>query len=111
MYLFALNREVKDQMDPKKLDELAEKIAKIIPPGFQELQSEIKKDIKAIMQSALTKLDLVSREEFDVQTKVLLRLKKQISDLEKQLDAIDKQVNKKTKAATKTSTTKRTSKK
>lgn len=98
-------------IDPKKLDELAEKIAKIIPPGFQELQAELKRDVKVIIQSALSKLDLITREEFDVQTKVLLRQKKQIAELEKKIEALQTKLEQPAKKASKKSDSSSTSKK
>lgn len=50
---------------------------------------DLEKNINALLQSAFTKLSLVSREEFDVQTEVLRKTQKKLNTLEKQLSALE----------------------
>ena len=50
-------------------------------------------NIRALLQSAFTKMELVSREEFDVQTEVLRRAQEKLADLEKKLEALEQQTN------------------
>jgi len=78
--------------DPKILDDLSKKLGESLPAGLREIRADIDKNAKAALQSALAKLDLVTREEFDVQTAVLARsralldaLAQRVADLEKQL--------------------------
>ena len=78
--------------DPKILDDLSKKLSESLPAGLREMRADIDKNAKAALQSALAKLDLVTREEFDVQTAVLARsralldaLAQRVADLEKQL--------------------------
>ena len=51
---------------------------------------DLEKNIHALLQSAFTKLELVSREEFDVQAEVLRQTQEKLNALEKQLSALEK---------------------
>jgi BMFP domain-containing protein YqiC len=51
----------------------------------------LEKNLNALLQSIFTKLDLVSREEFDVQTQILRQTKEKLAILEKQIEALEKQ--------------------
>ena len=75
--------------DPKQLDELTQRIVKIIPAGIKDVQHDIEKNIHAVLQSAFAKMDLVSREEFDVQTAVLSRTREKLEALEKQVAKLE----------------------
>jgi BMFP domain-containing protein YqiC len=55
--------------------------------------SDFEHNIRALLQSAFTKMELVSREEFDVQTEVLRRAQEKLADLEKKLEALEQQTN------------------
>ena len=65
---------------------LAEEISSKISMMMHDLPtSEIEKNLRALLQGAFTKMELVSREEFDVQSQVLLRTREQLQQLEKKL--------------------------
>ncbi len=70
-------------LDAKVIDELATKLSNAIPPGAKAFQEDIHEQFKQILQSVIAKMDLVTREEFDVQTKVLARTRQKIEALEK----------------------------
>ncbi|HGX91862.1 MAG TPA: accessory factor UbiK family protein, partial [Candidatus Tenderia sp.] len=55
-------------MDPKILDDLAKKLADSVPGGLKDLQSDMEKNFHAVLQSAFNRMNLVTREEFEVQT-------------------------------------------
>ena len=55
--------------------------------------SDFEHNIRALLQSAFTKMELVSREEFDVQAEVLRRAQEKLADLEKKLEALEQQTN------------------
>ena len=76
-------------IDPKKIEEMARQIHNALPPGIKSLGEEVDKKVKQVLQSQLNKLDMVSREEFDVQTKVLLRTREKLTALEEKLAQID----------------------
>ena len=77
------------------IDEMAERLSSTLPPGFKQFQEEMEKNFRAVMQGAFSKMELVSREEFDVQSAVLARTRQKVEQLEKQLDTLEKQLNKK----------------
>ena len=53
--------------DPRSLDELARKLADAVPPGLTALKNDLEQNFKAVLQGGLAKLDLVTRQEFDIQ--------------------------------------------
>ncbi len=70
-------------IDPKKIDELASKLNDAIPSGAKSFQEDMQQQFKQIIQKLLEKMDLVTREEFDIQAKVLARTREKIEALEK----------------------------
>ncbi|MEW8062543.1 MAG: accessory factor UbiK family protein, partial [Candidatus Thiodiazotropha sp.] len=58
-------------IDPKLIDELTTRLSATMPSGIQALQADVAKNIRATLESGLAKLDLVTREEFEVQQAVL----------------------------------------
>ena len=60
-------------IDPKKIEQIARQVHESMPKGIREFGEDVEKKIRQTLQAQLTRLDLVSREEFDVQTQVLLR--------------------------------------
>ena len=81
-------------IDLNHIDELARRLSGLVPPGLRESREELQQNFKSVLQVGLSKLDLVTREEFEVQRAVLLRtrekleqLQRAIADLEAQLDS------------------------
>jgi BMFP domain-containing protein YqiC len=68
--------------EPKSLDEIASRLAGAIPPGLNNLKDDLEKSFHAILQGALGKLDLVTREDFEVQKLVLAKTRSKLEDLE-----------------------------
>jgi len=75
-------------IDKPNLDELAEKLSAVIPENFQTLKSDISSNMKAVLESSLRQMNLVSREEFDVQSALLARTLDKLNELEKQIDQL-----------------------
>ncbi len=68
------------------LAELAKRLADVLPPiGLQTAKADIKNNFQGILQAAFAKLDLVNREEFDLQLKLLASARAQIEQLEHQV--------------------------
>lgn len=80
-------------MDPKILDDMARKLADSLPPGLHGLQSEAQRNLRAALEALLSKLNLVSREEFEVQSAVLARTRAKLEALEKQVSKLEKNSN------------------
>ncbi|MET0327610.1 MAG: accessory factor UbiK family protein [Luteimonas sp.] len=78
-------------IDLTTIDELARRLSGLVPPGLRESREDIQENFKAVLQSGLTKLDLVTREEFEVQRAVLLRTREKLEALEAQVRQIEAQ--------------------
>ena len=75
-------------IDPKKIEQIARQVHESMPKGLRDLGEDVEKKIRQALQSQLTRLDLVSREEFDVQTQVLLRTREKLALLEQRRAAV-----------------------
>jgi len=69
-------------IDLNHIDDLARRLSGLVPPGLRESREELQENFKAVLQSGLAKLDLVTREEFDVQRAVLLRTREKLEQLQ-----------------------------
>ncbi len=76
-------------IDPKILDELSRRIAGGIPPGLQMLQEDLRKNVRSALEAGLSHLDLVTREEFDIQAAVLARTREKLEQLERKFDELE----------------------
>ncbi len=76
-------------MDPRIFDEFARRLAAALPPGLQSLQQDFEHNARAALQAALAKLDLVTREEFEVQGAVLARTREKVEALERRLAELE----------------------
>lgn len=79
-------------LNPSDLESIAKKIAEVIPQGAGEVPESIQTQVKAILSSSLAKMDLVTREEFDVQAGVLLKTRMKLEALEKQLAELEQNI-------------------
>lgn len=70
------------------LEQLSKRISSLIPADVKGVQDDIENNIKSLLQSSLTKMNLVTREEFDVQTAVLQRTREKLEQLEKQIEQL-----------------------
>lgn len=82
-------------MDARTLDEkvtdLAQKLAAALPEGVGALKRDVEQNFKAVLQSALARMDLVTRREFDVQAGVLQRTREKLTTLEQRLAQLEQQ--------------------
>jgi BMFP domain-containing protein YqiC len=79
-------------IDPKTLDDLAGRLANSLPSGLQLLQDDLKKNLRANLEAGLAKLDLVTREEFDVQAAVLARTREKLTRLEAKVQELEQKL-------------------
>ena len=73
----------------KFIDDLARQISESIPAGVKGMQEDVQKNIHTLLQGALSKLDLVTREEFDAQSQVLARTRQKLEQLEQLVDEME----------------------
>lgn len=85
-------------IDSKFLEDIAKKISKAIPAGVKELKTDVERNVHAVLKTTFGKLDLVTREEFDAQVKVLARTRAKLDKLEKLCGETCKPAPKKKKA-------------
>ncbi len=71
------------------LDELARRLAESVPPSVRAFAQDLESNFKAVLQAQLAKLDLVSRNEFDVQAALLARTQAALASLEQRLKDIE----------------------
>ncbi|MEO8160363.1 MAG: accessory factor UbiK family protein [Arenimonas sp.] len=76
-------------IDLKAIDDLARRVSALVPPGMRDAGAELEQNIKATLQAGLAKLDLVTREEFEVQRAVLLRTREKLDALERTLQVLE----------------------
>lgn len=82
-------KENETVVDPKIVDDLARRIAASVPDSVKALQADLEQNFRAALQAGLGRLDLVTREEFDVQQGVLRRTREKLERLEQRLVALE----------------------
>ncbi len=78
--------------DSKSIDDIANRLANVIPPSLNHLKEDMEKNFHAILQSALGRLDLVTREEFEVQKAVLAKTRQKLEAMEERIAEIEQSV-------------------
>ena len=76
-------------IDPKMFDDVAKRLGDSLPGGLKLLRDDLEKNFRAVLQSALGKMDLVTREEFDVQSQLLARTRAKLDQLEKEIAELE----------------------
>lgn len=79
--------------DPKIFDEMAKKFTENLPTQFQVMKTDIENNFRTALQITFSKLDLVTRQEFDIQTQVLAKTREKIEQLEAQVKALEEKIN------------------
>ncbi|STX28134.1 Uncharacterized protein conserved in bacteria [Legionella beliardensis] len=81
-------------LDSKLFDELTKKLFAVLPNSLQTIEQETRQKFKDVLQTTFARLDLVTREEFDIQLKVLARTREKLEQLQTQVDELIKKNNK-----------------
>ncbi len=76
-------------MDAFRIDEIARRLLERVPPAVRSVQQDLESNFRAVLRERLSRLDLVSRDEFDAQTKVLERTRARLEALEARLTAME----------------------
>ena len=77
------------EMDAKRIDELARRLAEALPEGITDLRTDMERNFRSVLQGTLARMDVVTREEFDVQTAVLARTRAKLKQLEAQVTELE----------------------
>jgi hypothetical protein len=75
--------------DSRIFDDIARRLSDAMPASAQAVQDDLEKNLRAAAQATFNKLDLVTREEFDVQSKLLARSRAKLERLEKQVAELE----------------------
>jgi hypothetical protein len=76
-------------MDSLRIDEIARRLLERVPPALRSMQQDLEANFRAVLRERLSKLDLVSRDEFDAQARVLERTRAQLEALEARLATLE----------------------
>ncbi|MBD9369849.1 accessory factor UbiK family protein [Xanthomonas sp. XNM01] len=76
-------------IDLNQIDDLARRLSDLLPPGLRDSRDELQASFRQALQSGLSRLDLVTREEFDVQRAVLLRTREKLDALERSVQVLE----------------------
>jgi BMFP domain-containing protein YqiC len=79
-------------IDLAHIDELARRLSSLVPPALRDGREELQQNFKSVLQAGLGRLDLVTRDEFDVQRAVLLRTRDKLNELQRAIDRIEAQL-------------------
>ena len=76
-------------MDSFRIDEIARRLLERVPPAVRSMQQDLEENFRAVLRERLSKLDLVSRDEFDAQARVLERTRARLEALEARLATLE----------------------
>jgi BMFP domain-containing protein YqiC len=76
-------------MEPFRIDEIARRLLESVPPAFRSVQQDLEANFRSVLRASLGKLDLVTRDEFDAQLKVLERTRSKLEALEKKVEELE----------------------
>ena len=76
-------------MERLRIDDLARSLLERVPPALRTVQQDLETGFRAVLRERLSKLDLVTRDEFDAQTRVLERTRARLEALEARLAAME----------------------
>ncbi len=79
-------------LDNQSIKRLSDKINQLLPPGLQQIKGDFDARLKTLLQQQLSALELVSREEFDIQARVLQRTRAKLEDLEQKLKQLEQKL-------------------
>ncbi len=77
-------------MNTNFIDELAKRLSASLPPGVNVLKEDVQNNMRNVLHAAFSKMDLVTREEFEVQAQVLLRTRTKLEELEKKIAELER---------------------
>ena len=88
MHFFGAN-----MIDNQTLNRLSDKINDLLPPGLKEVKSDFDAKLKSLLQQQLSNYEMVSREEFEIQSRVLARTREKLESIEEKLKTLEKNLS------------------
>jgi BMFP domain-containing protein YqiC len=89
--LFMLLHQLRENMiDNQTINRLSEQINALLPPGLQQVKEDFDARLKTLLQQQLSHYEMVSREEFDIQARVLARTREKLEVIETRLKELEK---------------------
>ncbi len=76
-------------IDLGKIDDIVNRLSESLPPGVTRLREDLEKQFRSVLNAAFEKMELVTREEFDIQKSVLQKTELKLKQLEQQLEVLD----------------------
>lgn len=76
-------------MSEQSIEDLARRLADSVPEGIRAMRDDLEQNFRSVLKSGLSRLDLVTREEFEVQEAVLARTREKLEALEAQVEALE----------------------
>jgi len=76
--------------DSRRLEDLAARLARVLPPGLSGLRAELEDNFRSILRNNLERFDLVSRESFEKQAELLAKTQTKLDALERRLEQLEK---------------------
>ena len=77
-------------IDNQTINRLSDKINELLPPGLQQTKADFDARLKSLLQQQLANYEMVSREEFDIQARVLARTREKLDAIETRLKELEK---------------------
>ena len=81
-------------IDNQTINRLSDKINELLPPGLKEVKSDFDAKLKGLLQQQLSNYEMVSREEFEIQSRVLARTREKLESIEEKLKTLEKNLAK-----------------
>lgn len=78
-------------LNPKAFDDLSRRIVDNMPKNLQILQDDFERNLRTTLESTLRQMNLVSRDEFEIQQAVLMRTREKLAALEKRVTELEQQ--------------------
>ena len=76
-------------MERLDIDQIASRLASLVPPGLADAQKDLRANFRDVLAQGLRRLDLVTREEFEVQSQLLARTRAKVDELEKRVAELE----------------------
>lgn len=80
-------------INAKKIEEIAKQVTESIPPSLKNMANDFEDKAKTVLQNKLAQLDVVTREEFDIQTQVLIKTRAKLTELEIKLAELEVKIS------------------